>query len=229
MRDASAAGAPWRAGCAFAGAACASTLASLALAAPAPATLNPQVCPPAASTPLTSPPPVAQPTTLAPPAPAPEQIVACIATQPITGAVLAHWTAVAERAGGPDVAAATQEAMGFLLSGDWVLGEARDLGVHVSEREVRRSFDRIKAQQFHKRRQFHAFLRSSGETLADLVFRVRLNLSSQRITRQLLSGNHSANSKARALARFVADFKRKWQAQTYCAAAYAVSDCSHVF
>jgi hypothetical protein len=211
--------------------ACVLTLASLAAPAPAPASLNPQVCPPANSTPLSSPPPTVKSTTPAPPPPAPERVVVCIATQPITGAVLAHWTSVAEKAAGrrSSVAVAMQESMGFLISSDWVLGEARDLGISTSEREVRRSFDHIRAQQFHKRSEFHAFLRSSGETLADLVFRVRLNLTSLRIEHHFLSGSGSAKSKARALARFVAGFKSKWQAQTYCAAAYAVHDCMHVF
>jgi hypothetical protein len=35
-------------------------------------------------------------------------------------------------------------------------------------------------------------------------------------------------AKQRALSRFVKGFKRKWQAQTYCAAEYASADCGHV-
>ena len=119
--------------------------------------------------------------------------------------------------------------MSFLLSGYWLLGEASDLGLHISEAQVRRSFDRIRAQQFHKRRQFNAFLRSSGETVGDLLFRVRLNLTSVRIQRHILSGHGSAKSKQKALARFVLGFRRKWKPQTYCASAYADANCARVF
>jgi hypothetical protein len=151
---------------------------------------------------------------------------------------LAHWTAVAEHEATPAgkaSAAATAEtapaeqALSFLISSDWVLGEARALGIHISTAQVRRSYDRIRAQQFHKLSQFHAFLRSSGETVADLLFRVRLNVTSNRVQRHFELGHGSAKQKGRALARFVVQFKGKWRARTYCAAAYLVSDCGNSF
>jgi hypothetical protein len=196
---------------------------------PAAGATTTQPCPPALSTVLTSPPSESA-TGPAPPAAAPQQVVVCIGLEPISGATLEHWTAVAEKAEArAGRTAATRESMAFLISGDWVLDEARDLGVQVSELEVRHNFDHIRAQQFHTRREFRAFLRSSGQTVADLLFRTRLNLTSERIQRHFLSGHAGAKSKAEALARFVAGFKRKWKAQTYCAAAYAVGDCGRVF
>lgn len=188
-----------------------------------------QPCPPVVSAAMTSPPSesAAAP---APPVAAPEQLVVCIGVEPIAGATLEHWTGVAEKAERRGSrAAATRESMAFLIAGDWVLDEARDLGIHLSEAEVRRNFDHIRAQQFHTRREFRAFLRSSGQTIADLVFRTRLNLTSERIQRHFLLGHADAKSKVEALARFIAGFKHKWKAQTYCAAAYAVNDCGRVF
>lgn len=222
----------WRAGCTRGSIAATGALTSLlacaALSAisPAAAAAAP-VCPPAASTPLVAAPSESSP---APALPAPEQLVACIGAQPLLGATLAHWTTVAQKSGARvGTAAATQQAMSFLLSGYWVLDEASDLGIRIGEAQVRRSFERIRAQQFHKRRQFEAFLRSSGQTVGDLLFRVRLNLTSLRIQRRILSGHGSAKSREKALARFVLGFKRKWKPRTYCAAAYAVADCGRVF
>ena len=117
--------------------------------------------------------------------------------------------------------------MGFLISSDWVIGEAQALNVRVSDQEVRRAFDRIRRQQFPKRREFNAFLRSSGQTVADLLFRVRLNMLSTRIERQITAGKRDSSAQE-ALARFVSEFKSKWRAQTYCSPAYAVTDCGHV-
>jgi hypothetical protein len=118
--------------------------------------------------------------------------------------------------------------MGFLISSDWVLGEAADLNVHVSEGEVRQMFDRIRTQQFPKQKGFKAFLKQSGQTVADLLFRVRLNILSQRIQKHVLAGHRGARNKQRALERFVHGFRLKWMAQTYCDPTHAVQDCGHV-
>jgi hypothetical protein len=126
------------------------------------------------------------------------------------------------------VRALVQEVMGFLLSSYWVIGEAKDLNVQVSDAQVRRSFDRIRRQQFPKRGEFTSFLRSSGQTVADLLFRVRLMLLSGRIQHQIIAAQHGARAQEEALTRFVREFKTKWRAQTYCATQYAVEDCGHV-
>jgi hypothetical protein len=121
-----------------------------------------------------------------------------------------------------------KEAIGFLIASDWVIGEAEYRHVSVSSTEVQHAFDRIRAQQFHKRREFEKFLKQSGETVADLLFRVRLNLLSERIQKHVLAGHRSTRSKQRALEGFVHAFKLKWEAQTYCEPGYVVQDCGHV-
>ncbi len=117
--------------------------------------------------------------------------------------------------------------MGFLISSYWVIGEARDLGVEVSAASVRRKFDRIRREQFPKRGEFRAFLRSSGETVADLLFRERVNLLSNQITRHIIAGKHGAAA-VEAIAHYASELRAKWRAQTYCALHYAVSQCGHV-
>jgi hypothetical protein len=163
--------------------------------------------------------------------PAPEQIVACIGAKPITGATFSHSADVARRSGGkhpPSAAEVTKEVMGFLVSSDWVLGEAADLNIVVSEAEVRHTFDHVRGEQFPKRREFKVFLRKSGQTIADLLFRVRLNLLSTEIQRHVLAGHRGKKSRQRALGSFVDAFKLKWTAQTYCEPSYATADCGHV-
>ena len=128
----------------------------------------------------------------------------------------------------PSAREVTKQVMEFLISSYWVLGEASDLNIRVPEGEVRRTFDGIRGQQFPKEREFKAFLKQSGETVADLLFRVRLNLTSQRIQTAVLAGHRGKHSRQRALERFVHDFKVKWMAQTYCDPGYAIQDCGHV-
>ena len=205
-------------------------LLCLTFVAPAGAQTPTMACPPLTSTVSKS-----APASTGPVDPAPEQIVACIGSQPITGVTFSHWEAIARRSQEPSSkhrpatgSEMLKEVMGFLISSDWVLGEASDLNVHVSAAEVRHTFDRLRAQQFPRQRELKAFLKQSGETVADLLLRVRLNLLSQRIQRHVLIGHRGQHSRQRALTRFVHDFKLKWMAQTYCDPGYAVQDCGHV-
>ncbi len=180
--------------------------------------------------------PPAAPVALGTTEPAPEQTLVCVAGQAITGATYSHWVAVAndeERSSskGQHATSATEprtEVLGFLISSEWVRGEAAELGVTVSAAQVRREFDHIRKEQFQKRGEFEKFLKDSGQTVADLLYRVELNLLSQQIQKHVVAGHHSVASKQHALSRFVKSFKAKWQAQTYCAAEYDVKDCGHV-
>jgi foldase protein PrsA len=78
-----------------------------------------------------------------------------------------------------------QEVLGFLISSAWVLGEAESLGVKVSDKEVHKRFEEIKSQQFPKAAEFEKFLASSGQSVSDLLLRVKLNLLSQRVQRKI--------------------------------------------
>jgi hypothetical protein len=118
--------------------------------------------------------------------------------------------------------------MGFLISGDWVIGEARDLNVHVSPAEVRRTFNRTRKAQFPKQGEFQGFLGKSKETVSDILLRVELDLLSQRLQRRVVAGKNGMRKKHEALKHFVSDFRNKWTVQTYCVAQYASQDCGHV-
>lgn len=185
---------------------------------------SPEACPPALVSPASIP-PIASPN-LQPEA---AKILVCVGPEPITGATFEHWANVARKGGGPlKPRGVIRDVMGFLISSDWVIGEAQVLHVGVSAHAVRLTFDRIRRQQFHKQREFQAFLRKSGQNVADLLFRVKLNLLSQRIEKRIVAGHRSASSQRRLLARFVAEFKRRWQSETSCIPEYAVADCGHV-
>jgi foldase protein PrsA len=79
-----------------------------------------------------------------------------------------------------------QEVLGFLISSSWVLGEAKSLGVHVTDKEVRDQFLHIKHQQFPKAAEFEKFLATSGQTVSDLLLRVKLNMLSQKIQQKIV-------------------------------------------
>jgi hypothetical protein len=158
-------------------------------------------------------------------------LVACVATTPIDGASFDHWALIDERAAGKhhlSRRSVVKQVLGFLISSDWVIGEAAALGVDLTETQVRHHFEKIRRQQFPHRGEFARFLHSTGQTVADLLFRVRLNMLSAAIQHKVVSAGHTEKERARALARFIATFKAKWRAQTYCATGFAVADCGHV-
>jgi hypothetical protein len=192
-----------------------------------------QTCPPPSQ-------PAAGPSATPPPGgpaePTPQQILACVGPEAITGATFSHWLTIAVKSEGrpskgqpaPTAAQSLKVVMGFLISSDWVIGEARDLKVSVSAADVRRAFEKIKRQAFPKKREFDAFLRQSGQTVADVLFREQLSLLSERIQRRVQAGHHGSRNRGRALSQFVKGFRAKWMPLTYCAPQYAVENCGHV-
>jgi len=88
-----------------------------------------------------------------------------------------------------------QEVLGFLISSEWVIGEASHLGVNVSDKEVKKEFEKIKNEQFPKAAEFEKFLATSGQTVSDLLLRVKLNMLSSKI-QQKISKEKGTPSKA---------------------------------
>jgi foldase protein PrsA len=78
------------------------------------------------------------------------------------------------------------EVLGFLVSSQWVIGEASSLSVKLSDAEVKKEFAKIKSQEFPKPSEFEKFLASSGQTVSDLLLRVKLNLLSQKIEKKII-------------------------------------------
>jgi foldase protein PrsA len=78
-----------------------------------------------------------------------------------------------------------QEVLGFLVSAEWVIGEASHLGVKASDTEVKKKFEEVKTQQFRKPAEFEKFLATSGQSVSDLLLRVKLNLLSSKIQQKV--------------------------------------------
>ena len=158
--------------------------------------------------------------------------VASVEATPVTQATFAHWLAVtAALSGTSGHAASTSNAalkdkvMGFLLTSEWVLGEAAALGVDVSEAEVRKHLEAIQQKQFKKPAELREYLRKNHETMADLQLRVKLELLESAIAAKVTAAKHTAAEKKAALASFQDQFEAKWKAKTSCAKGYAMGDC----
>jgi foldase protein PrsA len=78
-----------------------------------------------------------------------------------------------------------QTTLAFLISGNWVIGEASEQGVKVTDDEVKKQFNQIKNQQFPKEADFQKFLASTGYTVSDLLLRVKLNMLGSKIQQKV--------------------------------------------
>jgi SurA N-terminal domain len=158
--------------------------------------------------------------------------VASVEATPVTQATFAHWLAVTAALSGASGHAASasdtalkDKVMGFLLTSEWVLGEAAALGVDVSEAEIHKRLEEVQKKQFKKPAELQEYLTKNHETMADLLLRVKLELLESAISRKVTATKHTAAEKKAALASFQAQFQSKWKAKTSCAAGYVTEDC----
>lgn len=76
-------------------------------------------------------------------------------------------------------------AIGDLLDQAWLTGEAAELGVEATDREVDAELANIRSQQFPDKASFDKFLKDSGFSLAEVKDRVRLQVLSNKIQEQI--------------------------------------------
>ncbi len=78
-----------------------------------------------------------------------------------------------------------QQVLGFLISSEWVVGQAEEMGVKVTDKEVVKHFNELKKQQFPKEAEFQKFLASTGQSVSDLLLRVKLSMLSTKIQEKI--------------------------------------------
>ncbi len=67
------------------------------------------------------------------------------------------------------------QVMDFLIKAYWYQALAHKLGIKVTDAQVQQALATAKKSQFPTNAQFESFLKSSGQTLQDITYRVRVN------------------------------------------------------
>src|SRR5919198_522584 len=80
------------------------------------------------------------------------------------------------------------QVLQLLVTFQWIQGEADDLGVKVTDAEVKKSFDQQKKQSFPKDADYQKFLKTSGQTNEDILQRVKSDLLSNKIRDKVTKG-----------------------------------------
>jgi foldase protein PrsA len=79
-------------------------------------------------------------------------------------------------------------AIGDLLDQVWIQGEAEELGITTTDKEVADQLEQIKNQNFRSEKEFQQFLERSGFTPEDVDTRVRLQILSTDIQTEVTRG-----------------------------------------
>lgn len=148
--------------------------------------------------------------------------VAHVSHTPISKASYQHWLAVETALGAAGSPA--HQALGFLITSEWVLGEAGARGVSVSEAEVKQRYAQLVHESFPKAGSLQKYLAKSGETEADLLARIRVELLASKIAAEVAAGKSAAQRSA-LLTAFENNFHARWKSYTSCEPGYVMEDC----
>ena len=148
--------------------------------------------------------------------------VAYVSHTPISKASFKHWLAVETALGAASSPA--HQALGFLITSEWVLGEAAARGVSVSEAEVKQRFAQLVHESFPKPGALQKYLTKSGETEADLLARIKVELLASKVAAKVAAGKSAAQRSAQ-LTTFENDFHAHWKSYTSCEPGYVMEDC----
>ncbi len=99
------------------------------------------------------------------------------------------------------------QVLQFLISAQWISAEANDQKIKVTDKEVNKQFQTTKKQSFPKEADFTKFLASSGMTMQDLLFRVKLDTLSNKLREKVTKGKDKVTPKQ------IADYYNKNKAR----------------
>lgn len=120
-----------------------------------------------------------------------------------------------------------KEALGQLLDGLWIQGQAAEMRIFVSKRQVSAELAQIKKDSFKTERQFRAFLKHAHLTLLDVRNRVRLQLLATKIQERVAGTVWDEENIPKVFKTFVAAYQKRWRARTICAPQYVIERCAN--
>ncbi len=78
------------------------------------------------------------------------------------------------------------QTMQFLISAQWLTQEAKSRNISATDKEVQTTFQQQKKQSFPKEADYQKFLASSGQSEADLLYRVRLSVLTNKLQQAII-------------------------------------------
>jgi foldase protein PrsA len=116
-----------------------------------------------------------------------------------------------------------------LITWDWTIGNAAAEGMKVSDAEVHKRFESIKANYFPRLTELHNYLRWSRQTVGDMLLRAKIQLIEVKFQERIqhLVAKSPRSHQPQALAKLVVSWPTpaQWTARTSCRKGYVTSGC----
>jgi foldase protein PrsA len=74
------------------------------------------------------------------------------------------------------------QVMDFLIKAYWYQADAHKMGINITNAQIQKALATAKKSQFSTDAQFQTFLKTSGQTAQDILFRVRVNQIFQKLS-----------------------------------------------
>lgn len=74
------------------------------------------------------------------------------------------------------------QVMSFLIRSEWLNKQAEELGIDIPEAKIKAALNQARQQAFPNTEDYKAYLKNSGQTEADLLYRQRSQMLEERIT-----------------------------------------------
>src|SRR5437763_12856836 len=88
------------------------------------------------------------------------------------------------------------QVMQFLIQSQWLLKEADARNLTAKPAAVQKQLDDQIKQSFPKRADFNKFLKTSGMTMQDLLFRVKVDVLTQQVRQKIVQGRNKVSPAA---------------------------------
>jgi hypothetical protein len=118
-------------------------------------------------------------------------------------------------------------AVDTLLEAVWIKGQAAEMNIVVTRRQVWRELAFIKKENFKNGAEYRQFLKEAHFTRRDVFERVELQLLSTRIQIRVAAGARNPSDAEKAFTEFVSEYIERWRSRTVCAVGYVTDSCSN--
>jgi hypothetical protein len=117
------------------------------------------------------------------------------------------------------------EALSYLISVLWSIGEGKERGQEVTDAEVSRKLAKVVSEQYPKQGQLETFLTDKGWTLADMRYILKRNILAATFLASVEKEANNQGSGQRTLVKLVNGITARWAVKTSCHAGYVVWQC----
>jgi hypothetical protein len=118
------------------------------------------------------------------------------------------------------------QAMSYLLSAQWAMLEAKELGIHLSNAELLKEFLRWQRENYQTDAKFQLYMKERQMHLADVLFQLRRNLLVTRILPSFEARVKRAGGGEKVYTRLALQRYHGLIAKTTCEKGYEMEDCN---